>query len=180
MSLVVVGSVAYDGVETPHGTVPRMLGGAATYIALASSYFTKTNKSGAFRLQNIKAGRYKIYAFDDKNKNLKVESRSEMYAFINQHLTLRKSTDTISLQMVTLDSRPLKLSSIRNMGTVTRLRFSKFLSDYSIKSPKEVVHAFGDNQTEINEYIVQNRVPEEIVHPLLTHLTPQTQRSPAR
>jgi sugar/nucleoside kinase (ribokinase family) len=41
MSLIVVGSVAYDGVETPHGKVDRMLGGAATYIALAASYFTK-------------------------------------------------------------------------------------------------------------------------------------------
>src|SRR5262249_7019441 len=43
MSLVVVGSVAYDGVETPHGRVARMLGGAATYIALSASYFTKTH-----------------------------------------------------------------------------------------------------------------------------------------
>src|SRR6266436_10341598 len=42
MSLVVVGSVAYDGVETPHGRVARMLGGSATYISLAASYFTKT------------------------------------------------------------------------------------------------------------------------------------------
>jgi sugar/nucleoside kinase (ribokinase family) len=41
MSLVVVGSVAYDGVETPHGRVERMLGGAATYISLSASYFTK-------------------------------------------------------------------------------------------------------------------------------------------
>ncbi len=40
MSLVVVGSVAYDGVETPHGQVDRMLGGACTYISLAASYFT--------------------------------------------------------------------------------------------------------------------------------------------
>jgi sugar/nucleoside kinase (ribokinase family) len=40
MSLVVVGSVAYDGVETPHGRVDRMLGGACTYISLAASYFT--------------------------------------------------------------------------------------------------------------------------------------------
>jgi sugar/nucleoside kinase (ribokinase family) len=40
MSLIVVGSVAYDGVETPHGKVDRMLGGAATYIALSASYFT--------------------------------------------------------------------------------------------------------------------------------------------
>ncbi|MEO7144250.1 MAG: PfkB family carbohydrate kinase [Bryobacteraceae bacterium] len=41
MSLVVVGSVAYDSVETPHGKVDRMLGGACTYISLAASYFTK-------------------------------------------------------------------------------------------------------------------------------------------
>jgi sugar/nucleoside kinase (ribokinase family) len=41
MSIVVVGSVAYDGVETPHGRVERMLGGACTYIALAASYFSK-------------------------------------------------------------------------------------------------------------------------------------------
>jgi sugar/nucleoside kinase (ribokinase family) len=40
MSLVVVGSVAYDGIETPHGRVERALGGAGTYISLASSYFT--------------------------------------------------------------------------------------------------------------------------------------------
>jgi sugar/nucleoside kinase (ribokinase family) len=40
MALIVVGSVAYDGVETPHGKVDRMLGGAATYISLAAAYFT--------------------------------------------------------------------------------------------------------------------------------------------
>lgn len=43
MSLVVVGSVAYDGLQTPAGKVDRALGGAATYIALASSYFVKTS-----------------------------------------------------------------------------------------------------------------------------------------
>ena len=42
MSLVVVGSVAYDGVETPYGKVDRMLGGAGTYIALSASHFTKS------------------------------------------------------------------------------------------------------------------------------------------
>jgi sugar/nucleoside kinase (ribokinase family) len=46
MSLVVVGSVAYDAVETPHGKVDRMLGGACTYIALSASYFTKSRIVG--------------------------------------------------------------------------------------------------------------------------------------
>ena len=39
--MVVVGSVAYDGVETPHGKVDRMLGGSGTYIALSASFFTE-------------------------------------------------------------------------------------------------------------------------------------------
>jgi sugar/nucleoside kinase (ribokinase family) len=38
--------VAYDGVETPHGRVERMLGGAATYIGLAASYFARTGIVG--------------------------------------------------------------------------------------------------------------------------------------
>ena len=46
MSLIVVGSVAYDGVETPHGKVDRMLGGAATYISLAAAYFTPVKLVG--------------------------------------------------------------------------------------------------------------------------------------
>ncbi|HBY61963.1 MAG TPA: sugar kinase, partial [Solibacterales bacterium] len=46
MSLVVVGSVAYDGLETPHGKVDRILGGACTYISLAASYFTSTRIVG--------------------------------------------------------------------------------------------------------------------------------------
>jgi len=40
MSLLVVGSVAYDGIETPFGSVDRILGGSATYISVTSSYFT--------------------------------------------------------------------------------------------------------------------------------------------
>jgi len=41
MSLLIVGTVAFDAVETPHGKVPRMLGGAATYAAVAASYFAQ-------------------------------------------------------------------------------------------------------------------------------------------
>ena len=41
MSLVVVGSVAYDGIETRHGRVERMLGGSCTYAAVAASFFTE-------------------------------------------------------------------------------------------------------------------------------------------
>jgi sugar/nucleoside kinase (ribokinase family) len=41
MAITVVGSVAFDSVETPAGRRERCLGGAATYFALAASFFTQ-------------------------------------------------------------------------------------------------------------------------------------------
>ena len=41
MSLLTVGSVAFDAIETPYGKTDKIIGGAGTFIALASSYFEK-------------------------------------------------------------------------------------------------------------------------------------------
>ena len=40
MSLLVVGSVAFDALESPYGKVDRTVGGAATYFAVAASFFS--------------------------------------------------------------------------------------------------------------------------------------------
>ena len=46
MSLLVVGSVAFDAVETPFGKRERMLGGSATHFSLAASFFTDVRVVG--------------------------------------------------------------------------------------------------------------------------------------
>lgn len=46
MSILVVGSVAFDSIETPHGRVEHVLGGAATFFSLAASYFTDVRVIG--------------------------------------------------------------------------------------------------------------------------------------
>lgn len=58
MSLLVVGSVAFDAIETPFGKTDKIIGGAATYISLASSYFQKPVNlvsvvGGDFRKEDI-------------------------------------------------------------------------------------------------------------------------------
>ncbi|MCF8256597.1 MAG: bifunctional hydroxymethylpyrimidine kinase/phosphomethylpyrimidine kinase [Flavobacteriales bacterium] len=40
-SILTVGTVAFDAIETPFGKTDRIVGGAATYISLAASYFSK-------------------------------------------------------------------------------------------------------------------------------------------
>jgi sugar/nucleoside kinase (ribokinase family) len=41
MSIVAVGSVAFDAIKTQYGKVDKIMGGSATYFSLAASYFTK-------------------------------------------------------------------------------------------------------------------------------------------
>ena len=41
MSLLVVGTVAFDAIQTPFGKTDKIVGGAATYICLSTSIFTK-------------------------------------------------------------------------------------------------------------------------------------------
>jgi sugar/nucleoside kinase (ribokinase family) len=43
MSILVVGSVAFDSVETPFGTAEHVLGGSASFFSVAASFFTPVN-----------------------------------------------------------------------------------------------------------------------------------------
>jgi sugar/nucleoside kinase (ribokinase family) len=40
MSILVVGTVAFDSIETPYGSAERVLGGSASYFAVAASFFS--------------------------------------------------------------------------------------------------------------------------------------------
>ena len=44
MSVLVVGTVAFDAIETPYGKTDKIIGGACTYISLAASFFRKEAK----------------------------------------------------------------------------------------------------------------------------------------
>ena len=51
-------------------------------------YSTKSDKEGKYIIENVKNDEYLVYAIDDLNRNLKLESRTEGYGFLTAHLTL--------------------------------------------------------------------------------------------
>jgi len=58
MSLLIVGTVAFDGIETPFGKVDKIMGGSAAYIGISASYFTDFSNlisvvGGDFSTKNI-------------------------------------------------------------------------------------------------------------------------------
>jgi sugar/nucleoside kinase (ribokinase family) len=95
LSLVVVGSVAYDGVITPHGQVDRMLGGACTYISLAASYFSPVRIVGvvghdfAAEDEQLLAGRGIDLSGLERADGLTFFWRGEYFENMNQRRTLQ-------------------------------------------------------------------------------------------
>ncbi|MBL7850476.1 MAG: Ig-like domain-containing protein [Cyclobacteriaceae bacterium] len=151
-SLVVSGQVSDLQLGIPKDKITVAIYAEDTFdiFTHAPNYFTKTDKRGFFQLENLRAGRYWIYAFDDKNKNLKVESRSEMFGYRIMPIALATNIDTLDIPLIRLDTRPLKITSIRNTGNITRIKFNKGVVDYSLTVDKELTSAFGENISEIS------------------------------
>lgn len=122
------------------------------------NYFTISEKTGKFSIENVKNGSYRIYAFEDKNKNLKVESRTEKYGFLSNWIELNTLVDSLTISLINLDSRKLTLNNIRNNGLFTRLKFNKNIISYSLQSKSQIplVNSYGDDQTEIVIYNPKN------------------------
>jgi uncharacterized protein (DUF2141 family) len=115
-------------------------------------YFTKSSKDGRFAITNLKAGRYRLYAFQDKNKNLKAETRSEKFGFKADTIRLDSMTRGLQIPMVNIDTRRPKLTSSRNQSNVNIIRFNKSMTDYHIISEHKFLSTFTNNQTEVTAY----------------------------
>jgi len=122
--------------------------------------FSKSDKAGNFSIRNLKAGTYHIYAFDDKNKNQKVDSKTERFGFIAKQIdltqvtdTLRNPKDSLKIRLFHLDTRPVKLTSIRNTNSVSIIRFNKLVDSVKLSTDSiPIIYTFGDNKSEIILY----------------------------
>lgn len=122
-------------------------------------YLTKTNDKGEYSIENLKHGIYYIYAFDDKNRNLIVDSKSEVYGFRADSLNLDQSVENINIFTTKLDARPLTITSARPNNTYFNIRTSKGLHDYEILSPANdtLYTTFGEDRANIRIY---NTLPQ--------------------
>jgi len=119
-------------------------------------YFTKSDKEGKFSIPNLKSSIYFIYAFEDKNKNLKVDSKTEKYGFISKGIELNESQDSLEIAMTNVDSRPLQLTNIRHTDKTSRIRFNKQLDSLNVKgiSTQQSLFTFGSDKSELIFYNV--------------------------
>jgi uncharacterized protein (DUF2141 family) len=118
------------------------------------SYISKTNDKGLYSIENLKHGEYFLYAFNDLNRNLVVDSRNEGYAFQNASIELHANTQADPLHFFRLDSRPIKMTSARPYNTYFNIKFSKALKNYLLSSSTSdsIYSILGDDKASIKIY----------------------------
>lgn len=126
-------------------------------------YFTKTDKQGNFLITNLKQGKFRLYAFNDKNKNLKAESRTEKFGFLATTIQLDSNVSKLRVYLVNIDSRKPKLTSSRNQSNLNIIRFNKPMSEYRIISDSAVLSTFNNNQTEILAYYDRTGIDSTLI-----------------
>ena len=104
MSLLTIGTLAFDTIETPHGKADMVIGGSCTYISHAASYFTNN-----INLSAIVGGDFpqeEIKALEDKGVNmegLQIKSDGKTFFWAGKYHEDMNQRDTLVTDLNVLE-----------------------------------------------------------------------------
>ena len=145
MNLLVVGTVAFDAIETPFGKTDKIIGGAATYICLSSSFFT--NKLNLVSVVGEDFPKETIKMLQNKSVNtsgLQIKKGEKTFFWSGKYHKDMNSRDTLDTQLNVLENfNPivpieLKDSEFLMLGNLMPSIQKKVL-DQMTKRPKLIV-----------------------------------------
>lgn len=105
MSLLVVGTVAFDALETPFGKTDKILGGAATYIGLSASYFLKN--SNLVSVVGNDFPQEHINLLNDKGvdtEGLQIDANGKTFFWKGKYHNDMNTRDTLETQLNVLET----------------------------------------------------------------------------
>ena len=105
MTNLIVGTVAFDAIETPYGKTDKIVGGAATYISLSASFFTDK-----LNLVSVVGGDFPqdaIQMLENHNVNtsgLQIKKDEKTFFWSGKYHNNMNSRDTIETQLNVLEN----------------------------------------------------------------------------
>lgn len=104
MSLIIIGTVAFDAIETPFGKTDKIVGGAATYASLAASYFYNKTKIVAvvgddFKKEDIET--FEKHGVDTEGLQIKAGEKSFFWS--GKYHNDMNSRDTLITELNVLE-----------------------------------------------------------------------------
>src|SRR4051794_28160367 len=111
MPLLVVGSVALDTVETPHGAVEHALGGSATFFSYAASFFTPVRLVGVVGEDFPDAHREMLKARGIDTSGLVVEKGGKTFHWKGRYQGDMNTAETLEVHLNVLGTFDPELSA---------------------------------------------------------------------
>lgn len=108
-------------------------------------YFSFSDKDGRFYIENIKVGKYKIYAFQDENGNFTTNPNKEMFGYIPGVQSIDSFISDIKIPLFKEDPKPLILERKRERGLVYELSYSKKVKKINILNKNNINFSLNDN-----------------------------------
>jgi uncharacterized protein (DUF2141 family) len=103
-------------------------------------YLTKTNKEGKYKLENLKKGKYMLFAFMDNNQNL-VHDFKELVGFVSDTIQLDTNLQK-NISIFYCDDRTPLLQRASTQKEQVILQFSKGIYQLQIKSLQDTTQSF--------------------------------------
>jgi sugar/nucleoside kinase (ribokinase family) len=105
MSLIIIGTVAFDAIETPFGKTDKIVGGAATYASLAASYFYNKVKivgviGDDFQQENI--DKFTQHGID--TEGLQIKGGEKSFFWSGKYHNDMNSRDTLATELNVLEN----------------------------------------------------------------------------
>jgi sugar/nucleoside kinase (ribokinase family) len=115
MSILTIGTVAFDAIETPFGKTDKIIGGAATYISLSASYFVSNSA-----IVSVVGGDFPQEAIQDmRNRGintdgLEIRQNEKSFFWSGKYHNDLNSRDTLVTELnVLADFKPVVPASAR-------------------------------------------------------------------
>ena len=105
MTNLIVGTVAFDAIETPYGKTDKIIGGAATYISLAASFFTdKLNLVSVVGGDFPKTAIKMLENHNVDTKGLQIKEDEKTFFWSGKYHNNMNSRDTVETQLNVLET----------------------------------------------------------------------------
>ncbi|MEA5457750.1 Ig-like domain-containing domain [Arcicella sp. LKC2W] len=95
-------------------------------------YFMKTDSSGKFEIENIAAGKYRIFAITDNNSNLLYDEAKEIIGFVKDTIDLKNNVDNLEIKMAKMDRIPTKVLKTRNTANYYLIEYNRGIKNLKI------------------------------------------------
>lgn len=135
----------------------------------APYYFTKTSPEGTYSLQNIRSGKYWLFAHNDKNENQFYDQQSEKIAYLPQLITISEKPLKQDLKTVLVDTKKPFIVSTQNFTDKNTLVYNEGIRQVSFKtleSPSKnlkLISVQQENGRNIDVYPDKGQLPDKVI-----------------